>query len=408
MSTESLTRSPLLPLKSAIEHMLQVCPKITQTEEVTIFDALNRVVAKNITSTLSVPPSDNSAMDGYAFYCEDSLPQGTDFLLSGQSLAGNPFAGKLTHDKCVRITTGAILPAPFNTVMMQENIDIQGDKIVLKQSVTAGNSVRRAGEDIRCGETVLSLGKRLMPADLALLASLGIDKVCVFRKPKVAIIATGDELVEAGTSLEPGQIYESNSVALHGLLSYQGADILHYGIVKDDPKLIEDTLIDASKSADIVLSCGGVSVGDADYVKQVLSDIGQINFWKVAIKPGKPFAFGNIGQAIFCGLPGNPVSSYVTFEKLVVPLLTHMSSVKQETKHHITASCSETLIKRPGRADFQRGIAFQDEDGAWWVKPNGKQGSGIMTSIANANCYILLEQQQGNVAKGTKVKIELF
>lgn len=398
----------LLPLEKAIENMLIACPKVTESEIINVFDGLNRVLKSDLTSSMDVPPHDNSAMDGYAFYCDTSLPEGTQFEVVGQSLAGNPFKGELSPNQCVKITTGATLPPPLNSVMMQENILEEKQGIVLQQGVKKGNSVRYKGEDIKSGQTVLAAGRKLTPADLALIASLGIAQIKVLRKLNVALIATGDELIEPGEPLVDGQIYESNRYALNGLLQQQNVDILHFGIVNDDPLAIEKEMKAASKKADVIITCGGVSVGAADYVKQVLKKIGNVDFWKVAIKPGKPFAFGKIGKAVFCGLPGNPVSSYVTFEKLVVPLLNNMQNIEKPIPYICSAKCAQTLYKRPGRADFQRGIAFQKDNGEWWVKPNGKQGSGIMTSIANANCYILLEQHQGNVTQGSEVKIELF
>jgi molybdopterin molybdotransferase len=398
----------LLPLTQAIMQMHADCAVIKDYEQVPIIAAYDRVLAEPIISQVNVPPADNSAMDGFAFNVDTYASAGSQFKIVGSALAGRPFMDTIKAGECVRITTGAILPKNTNTVMMQENITLQDKTITLNQDVSAGNSIRLAGEDISIRQTVLQQGEHLNPAKMALLASIGIASVSVVRKIKVAIIVTGDELIEPGNHLNSGQIYESNRYALHGLLCRQTAEIQHFGIVEDSPQKIREILLQASQSADLILTCGGVSVGDADYVKQVLSEIGQINFWKVAIKPGKPFAFGKIGNALFCGLPGNPVSSYVTFEKLVIPLLEKMQSRLPKPAFELLARCAVDIFKRPGRQDFQRGIAYQDEQGQLWVKPNGKQGSGVMTSIAGANCYILLEQQQGNIPTGSHVKIQLF
>ncbi|WJG11290.1 molybdopterin molybdotransferase MoeA [Aliiglaciecola sp. LCG003] len=398
----------LLPIQHALAKMLKQAPALTDFETIDLLEGLNRVLASTIVSEVNVPPSDNSAMDGYAFFCDVTLAADTELCVQGQALAGNPFESEVKPGHCVLITTGAILPAGTNTVVMQENVSTEAQKIILNTTVRPGNSVRSRGEDIRKGDKVITKGTKLTPAHLALIASLGLAKIEVTPKLKVAIIATGDELVEAGDSLNDGQIYESNRFALHGLLQQLNVDIIHYGIIADEPDALKKSLLDAANNADVVITCGGVSVGKADYVKQVLQQIGEINFWKVAIKPGKPFAFGKIQDAIFCGLPGNPVSSYVTFEKLVAPVLNNLMGCKPPRSIPQVALCAEKINKRVGRADFQRGIAYQDNNGILWVKLNGKQGSGIMTSVANANCYILLEQEQGNVPQGAEVKIELF
>lgn len=408
MADTPLTHPSLMPLSQALQEMASSCEVVTQTQNVATLDAMGRVLAKPISSSMDVPPYDNSAMDGYAFNVLQSLKRGATLVLCGSALAGRPFTSTVADGECVRITTGAVLPEGTNTVMMQENVTVSGNVITLTQDVETGNSVRKAGEDIACGDQVIAAGKKLTAADLALLASVGIANVPVVRKLRIAIIATGDELIEPGNRLKSGQIYESNRYALQGLLSQHGVDIEHYGIVDDNIDKLQTALLDASETADVVLTCGGVSVGDADLVKQVLDTIGQINFWKVAIKPGKPFAFGKIGKAVFCGLPGNPVSSYVTFEKLVAPLLNHLQGIQAKPELSLIAKCATPIFKRPGRADFQRGIVYQDEQHALWVTPNGKQGSGVMTSIANANCYIVLEQDQGNLAAGSNVKIQLF
>jgi molybdopterin molybdotransferase len=295
---------------------------------------------------------------------------------------------------------------------MQENTQAQGKKISFRQKPDIGNSIRLAGEDIATGSVVLEKGNRLKPAHLSLLASVGIPHVAVLRAPKVALIATGDELTVPGQALQTGGIYESNRYALHAMLSQMGANVVDFGIVKDDKASIREAFVQADALCDVVISSGGVSVGDADYVKEVLDQIGQINFWKVAIKPGKPFAFGKLNKAWFCGLPGNPVSSYVTFQQLVVPVLRKLAGeeliAKTVNNQYFIAEASTTIRKRSGRTDYQRGIFYRDEAGKLLVKPNGKQGSGIMSSIASANCYIVLAQDSGDIAQGQYVRIQLF
>ncbi len=399
-------KTGLMPIADALANMLAVTSAINSTEEVSLFDASKRILANDLISPVNVPPVDNSAMDGYAFNSMSDLSK--PLILMGKVLAGATYDRDLQVDECVRITTGAPIPNGADVVEMQENTEAISNQVSFLQSVRKGQNIRQAGEDISQDSTVIASGTELSPAHLSLIASIGISKVIVTRKIRVALIATGDELVEPDGILQPGQIYESNRYALHALLSENNIDIIHFGIIKDDPKRIKQALKAASEQADLVITCGGVSVGDADYIKQVLDEIGQINFWKVAIKPGKPFAFGTIGKAIFCGLPGNPVSSYVTFETLVLPVLNRLSGQKRKTPMLLKATASENFYKRPGRTDFQRSICFLDDSGNLMAKPNGKQGSGLMTSVANANCYVVLEQQQSNVPKGSQVQVQLF
>jgi molybdopterin molybdotransferase len=397
----------LLPIHDAIQAMLSTITSIRQTEKVPLEQSLGRVLASDIMSTINVPPADNSAMDGYAMRSQD-LHENNQLTLIGTALAGQPFTGVVGAGQCVRIMTGAVLPQGADSVVMQENTEVQSDTISFLQIPKQGNSVRCAGEDIQQGQTVVEKGTSLTPAYLALIASVGVANVEVTRKLKVALIATGDELTPPGQALIQGNIYESNRFALQALLTNFPVDIVDFGIIKDDKSELRKTFIEADKSCDLVLSCGGVSVGDADYVKEILDELGQINFWKVAIKPGKPFAFGKLNHAWFCGLPGNPVSAYVTFEKLVGPVLAKLSSKNPISHAYFVAHAAETIRKRPGRADYQRGIFYRDDSGKLWVKPNGKQGSGIMSSIAKANCYMLLSQDAGNIEAGQEVRIQPF
>lgn len=397
----------LLPIHDAIQAMLSTITSIQQTEKVPLEQGLGRVLAADVISTINVPPADNSAMDGYAMRSQD-LHENNQLTLIGTALAGQLFTGVVGAGQCVRIMTGAVLPQGADSVVMQENTEVQSDTITFLQIPKQGNSVRCAGEDIQQGQTVVEKGTSLTPAYLALIASVGVANVEVTRKLKVALIATGDELTPPGQALIQGNIYESNRFALQALLTNFPVDIVDFGIIKDDKSELRKTFIEADKSCDLVLSCGGVSVGDADYVKEILDELGQINFWKVAIKPGKPFAFGKLNHAWFCGLPGNPVSAYVTFEKLVAPVLAKLSSKNPISHAYFVAHAAETIRKRPGRADYQRGIFYRDDSGKLWVKPNGKQGSGIMSSIAKANCYMLLSQDAGNIEAGEAVHIQPF
>lgn len=397
----------LLPVETALAYMQSLLEPVTETEQVDLMSAKNRVLSAPLISSVNVPPADNSAMDGYALKALD-LNQGTALQLVGTSLAGQPFTGTLTSGQCVRIMTGAVIPGGADCVVMQEKTRPQGQDIFFDCTSTSGENIRYTGEDILRGSEVIPAGTQLTAAHLSLIASIGIDSCQVTRKIKVALLATGNELTSPGQSLKPGGIYESNRYALKALLENAGADVLDLGIVEDTPAAIKKALEKANQTCDLVLTSGGVSVGDADFVKQVLEEIGEINFWKVAIKPGKPFAFGKLSKAWFCGLPGNPVSSYVTFENLVLPLIEQLSGKLGKPRPYFYATNSEVLKKRPGRADYQRGIYYRDEIGTLLVKPNGKQGSGIMSSIANANCYIILEKDSDDVPAGSQVKIQPF
>ncbi|MFQ3235089.1 MAG: molybdopterin molybdotransferase [Paraglaciecola sp.] len=406
----------LLPISDALHAMLAAITAIDDSHWCPLSNASGRIVAVDVISPVMVPPADNSAMDGYALRADD-LAAGDTLKLIGTALAGTPFSGQVHQGQCVRIMTGAIIPVGADTVVMQENTrtlkatDADSDHLAtieFLQHPKPGNSIRRTGEDITQGQIILSKGCRLQPAHLALLASVGVSQLQVIRRIKVGLIATGDELTPPGETLKPGAIYESNAYALSAMLKEFGADVINFGIVADDKALLQEAFIQADKACDLVISSGGVSVGEADHVKDILQQLGQVNFWKVAIKPGKPFAFGKLSQAWFCGLPGNPVSSYVTFEQLVKPLLEKLAAQAARPPEYFIASATCDIKKRPGRADYQRGIYFRDNKGTLWVKPFAKQGSGIMSSITQANCYLVLAQDCSNIAQGQPVTIQPF
>jgi molybdopterin molybdotransferase len=399
--------SPLLPIKEAKHKMLAHINKVEDEDNLPLNEALGRVLAADVISGIDVPPADNSAMDGYAMDHKELANQ-HDLKMVGTALAGQPYDKTLLSGQCVRIMTGAIIPKGADAVVMQENTSIDGDNIVFKQTPAKGNSVRKAGEDIQRGQIVVTTGTKLKPAHLALIASVGVPTVTVTRNLKIGLIATGDELTPPGQSLQPGAIYESNRFALNALLADFPVTVIDLGIIKDDKPSLRAAFAKADCECDLVISCGGVSVGEADYVKEILTELGNISFWKVAIKPGKPFAFGRLKQAWFCGLPGNPVSSFLTFEQLVAPVLQKLSGQTLSPKPFFIANAACLIRKRPGRADYQRGIFYRDEQGVLWVKPNGKQGSGIMSSIANANCYMVLDQDAGDIQQGEAVNIQPF
>lgn len=401
--------SGLLALEQALQRMLALVSPLAQTETVSLEQAVGRITATDITSPLDVPAFTNAAMDGYAVRMAD-LAQGDALLpVAGKAFAGNPFVGDWPAGSCIRIMTGAPVPPGTEAVIMQEYAEVEANGVRFTHPVKAGQNIRLAGEDIQRGARVLAAGCALGPARLPLLASLGVADVTVMRRLRVAILSTGDELQHIGQPLQAGQIFDTNRFAVRLMLEKLGCDILDLGIIRDDPVALRDAFQRADSEADLVISSGGVSVGDADYTKQILDDIGDIHFWKLAIKPGKPFAFGKLRQAWFCGLPGNPVSAAVTFYQVVQPLIAQLSGHSQwrfPPRQRVKAASA--LKKTPGRLDFQRGIVSRNDDGELDVRATGHQGSHIFSSFSLGNCFIVLEAERGAVAAGEWVEIEPF
>ncbi len=389
-----------------IQH--QVTP-LTGIHCVPLRDALAKVLAKDVLSTINVPAFTNSAMDGYAFRYEDIQENSSTTLsISGVSFAGNPYNGSVTNGQCIRIMTGAPLPNGADTVIMQEQVTQEDKHIRLNAMVNKGQNIRHFGEDLSIGEIALSAGHRLKASDIGLIASLGRSEVSVFKNLRVAFFSTGDELRNIGEPLEAGQIYDSNRYTVYGMLKNFGADIIDMGIIRDNPQDLRDAFTTATKNADVLITTGGVSVGDADYVKQILTEMGEVNFWKIAMKPGRPLAVGNLEKTLFFGLPGNPVSAMVTFYQFVQPALRQLSGQKKINNTMLQMKCISALKKRPGRVDFQRGIIFTTEDGSYKVKSTGHQGSHILSSMCQANCFIVLEQNSGNIEPNTIVNVQPF
>lgn len=397
----------LLPFNHALDAMLDMIKPITDVEQVSIHSALGRTLAQNILSPVNVPPHDNSAMDGYAFNAE-SLGKNNVLTLVGRSMAGSPFNGKCEEGECIRIMTGAKVPACCDTVEMQENCQADANSITFLSARKAGDNIRLQGEDVAIEQTVFYSGKELTAGDIGVLASLGIEDICVYRKLTIALIATGDELKSVGQPLNEGDIYESNSLFLTGMLSKLGADIINFGIIEDSEQAIAEAFEKADKLADAVISSGGVSVGDADYTKIVLDRLGEIKFWKIAMKPGKPFAFGTLPNSYFFGLPGNPVSALVTAHQLAIPALLTLQNTQREKPVTFKAKTTTLLKKSPGRLDFQRGRLTNANNGDLEVTSTGSQGSGILTSVSSANCYIVLPAEQGRVEAHEWVDVQMF
>ena len=397
----------LLPFEQAMQKMLSQIIPVTETVNIAIDQSMYSVLAEDVSSPLNVPNHDNSAMDGYAFALE-SLQKNRTLSLVGRSMAGAPYQGTCKIGECIRIMTGAKMPACCDSVEMQENVQANDDDITFLKDEQFGSHVRKAGEDIQLGQQVLTKGHRLSAVDIGILASLGIAEVCVYRKLKVALIATGDELKLPGQALSSGDIYESNSFVLRGMLEKLHVDVIDFGVIEDDFEAIKAAFISADKQADAVISSGGVSVGDADYTKTVLDDLGEIGFWKIAMKPGKPFAFGKLPNSVFFGLPGNPVSALVTFHQLAIVALTKMQNAQPLKRTILQVKCTSELRKSPGRMDLQRGILSVNEQGENIVSSTGSQGSGILSSLAQANCFIVLASDQGKVLAGETVTVQLF
>lgn len=402
----------LMPIKQAKETVLAGILAVNDIEQIPLSECDLRICAEQIVSPINVPAHNNSAMDGYAlcfdFSKSDEIPKATQFKLVGTAMAGQPYTGDLTTGQCIRIMTGAVVPETANTVEMQENITVSGDQITTNQNTPKYNHIRLAGEDIAIGAQVFNQGHKFTSIDLGLLASLGIASVKVWRKPIVAVFSTGDELKSATDTLSLGDIYESNRHVLIAMLKRLNVEVIDLGIIADNLAKIREAFITANQKADVVISSGGVSVGDADYTKAVLDELGQIAFWKIAMKPGKPFAFGKLANSVFFGLPGNPVSAAVTFHQLAIPAIKKMSGQLPTKQIILTAKTTAKIRKHPGRVDFQRGIAFSDKNGELSVTPLSNQGSGVLSSLSQANCYIILPQEHSGCASGDNVDIELF
>ncbi|RKZ47278.1 MAG: molybdopterin molybdenumtransferase MoeA [Candidatus Parabeggiatoa sp. nov. 3] len=398
-----------LTVEEALQRIDQDLQPIADEQQLPIRSALGLVLAEDILSKIEVPPYDNSAMDGYAVLGADLPTNGQAQLkMVGTSFAGQPYNETIQAGECARIFTGAVMPMGADTVIMQEHVERQGDRIIIGAEHKKGQHVRPVGEDITIGQVVLKAGKQLLPADIGLLASLGVPEVKVKRRLRVAFFSTGDELCSVGEVLQPGQIYDSNRYSLYGMLTRLGIDLIDMGVVRDTPEEVERAFLSAARSHDAIITSGGVSVGDADYVTDTLRRLGQVNFWKIAMKPGKPLTYGKIQNAIFFGLPGNPVSAMVTFYQFVQPALQNMMGQTKRIPIRLTVPCLSRLKKHPGRMEFQRGILENDDQGRLVVRLTGKQGSGILTSMSQANCFIILPRECGNVDEGCEVVVEPF
>ena len=401
---------PALKLTDALARILAEVRPVSGSETLAVRSALGRVLSTDVVSTINVPSHTNSAMDGYALPGAGLSAAGeTRLEVIGTSAAGRPFAGTVGAGQCVRIMTGAPMPAATDTVVMQENVTRDGDTAIIRAGQKPGQHVRQAGEDIAAGNVALRAGTLLLPAQIGILASIGVGEVSVRRRPRVAFFSTGDELRSVGQPLGEGHIYDSNRYTIYGMLTRLGVELLDMGVIRDDRDAVEQAFARAAQEADAIVTSGGVSVGDADYVAETLARAGTVGFWKVAMKPGRPIAFGRIGEALFFGLPGNPNSVMATFYQLVQPSLQALAGMPDpEPPLTMPAISASALRKKPGRREFQRGVLSRAADGRLVVHKTGHQGSGVLSSMAAANCFIVLPEDAGPVSEGDEVTVQPF
>jgi molybdopterin molybdotransferase len=401
-----------MPVARARALIRSFLAPVTATERVAIRQALGRVLADNVVSPIAVPAHDNSAMDGYAVRFADLAPDRETVLVRvGESFAGKPSGVAIGPDQCVRIFTGGVMPEGADSVVMQERTSEEADRVRVSAGAIAkaGQNRRFAGEDMKAGEVVFTAGQFVHPAELGMMASLGIGEVNVYRKLRVAFFSTGDELRSIGTPLRAGEVYDSNRYTIYGMLTRINCDVLDMGVVPDQPDALERALTEAAAAADVVMTSGGVSVGEADYVRQQLNKLGEVLFWKIAMKPGRPLACGRVGAAHFFGLPGNPVAVMVTFYEFVRDALLVLQGRRDVAPlPTFKAKLGAPIRKLPGRMEFQRGILTPDGDGNFTVRGTGDQGSGILSSMSRANCFIVLPVETGNCAAGDLVDVQLL
>lgn len=401
------TRTGAVRLAEARDRILAEILPVEGRETVAIRAALGRILLHDVIAPCDVPAHDNSAMDGFAARSEDLTAGGRHLAVIGAAHAGHPFSGRVGPGQAVRIMTGAPLPLGADCVIPIEKAGDEGASVRLPATRPEQN-VRRAGEDLRAGAPALRAGKLIGASELGLLASLGLAEIVVRRRARVAFFSTGDELASIGRPLAPGEVYDSNRYLLHGVLARLGVDVLDMGVVKDEPQQLEDALREAALQADAILTTGGVSVGEADYVKSIIARLGEVRFWKIDIKPGRPMAFGRIGKCWLFGLPGNPVAVAVTYHQIVQDALRKLQGLDPlPVQPTYGVETIQGFRKLSGRREFVRGVLFLDE-GVVKVRPCGRQGSGVLSSMAEANCFIVVPEESGDVEAGETVQAQPF
>jgi molybdopterin molybdotransferase len=393
------------------EFLAGLVEPVRDVEDVSIIEALGRVLASDIVSPISVPPHDNSAMDGFAFDGA-ALDGGGSVSLEvvGTAFAGKAWQGKVGAGQCLKIMTGAIIPAGLDTVVPQEFTQSAGDNRVSFPAdiLRRGDNRRLKGEDLMQGKPALLAGTRLGPAACGLVASLGIAQVRVVRRLRVAYFSTGDEILTLGEPPREGAVYDSNRYTVHGLLERLGCEVIDLGVIRDEPAKLEDAFRTAAAKADAIITSGGVSVGEADYTKSMMAKLGDVAFWRIAMRPGRPMAVGRIGSSVLFGLPGNPVAVMVTFLAFVRPALLRMMGALAAAQPYLRARSAEPMRKKPGRTEYQRGIVTTAADGQLEVRTTGNQGSGVLSSMVQANGLVVLHHAQGSVSAGDEVDVLMF
>lgn len=404
----------LMPVVRARELLKQRLAVVQERETMPLAQALGRVLGEDIASPIDVPGHTNAAMDGYAIRGDDLLASSglLELTLVGEAWAGRAWTGTVSTGQAVKIATGAVLPEGSDTVVIVEHSQQQDTSVRLNTDTRPGQNVRHAGEDLRCGEMVLSRGTLLSPAEIGQLASLGLSQISVVRKLKVAVFSTGDELVSLerhdGSALQAGQVFDSNRYSLCAMLDRLGVEVIDLGVVADSADATRAAFQQASESADAIVSSGGASVSDADHISRTLGEMGEVTFWRLAMRPGRPLACGQVGDALFFGLPGNPVAVMVTFYQFVQPALQHMMGRTEFEPLLHSAICTTALRKTPGRVEYQRGVLSADSEGQMQVRTTGKQGAGRISSMTRANCFIVLPAESGSVEAGDLVKVQPF
>ena len=397
----------MISVQDGQNQILRQLAESTPPEVVAVTRARDRVLAEDLLAPFDVPPTDNSAVDGYAVASDDVPTAKTRELdVVAEIMAGAMFAGTVAPGPAVRIMTGAPMPRGADTVYPQEIVERRGERLSVGP-ISKGSNVRKRGEDIQAGSVAIERGTVLRPQELGLITSLGQWQVLVHRRPRVALLSTGDEVVEPGSPRKAGQIYDANRFTLRGSIEQCGGDVIDLGIVADARDDLRARLLEAAAVGDVVVTSGGVSVGALDFVKDVLAEIGAIDFWQVAMQPGRPLAFGRVGTAHFFGLPGNPVASMLAFMLFVRPALYKLAGRRRLFPETAEAVAVEAMSKKKGRREFKRGVVHW-KNGRWEARTTGPQGSGILSSMTAGNCLIVLEEPRGDVAVGETVLIELF
>jgi len=395
------------------DFLARLVEPLTDAETVGIFDALGRVLAEDVVSPISVPPHDNSAMDGFALRGSELGTGPLTLRNRGTAFAGKAWAGAIGPGECLKIMTGAIMPAGLDTVVPIEFVQVDGDTVTVPAGVVKpGDNRRFCGEDLMAGQPALRRGQTLGPAALGLIASLGLATVRVVRRARVAYFSTGDEILSLGEPPREGAVYDSNRYTVFGLLTRMGVEVIDMGVVKDQPALLEAAFRDAAARADAIITSGGVSMGEADHTKAMMKQLGDVAFWRIAMRPGRPMAVGRLNEAgrsaLLFGLPGNPVAVMVTFLAFVRPALQRLMGAEVQAPVLLQAKSGEAMRKKPGRTEYQRGTVVREADGTLVARTTGNQGSGVLSSMVQANGLIVLRHDQGNVAVGDTVEVMLF